>query len=99
MAFKNSTIRGYTQRPDRKGTESAGYSEKTAYSQGHVTLKDPIERGLKVKLSKAEISIPAIVTLKDPIERGLKGKIAGNVESCAVVGYTQRPDRKGTERG
>ena len=37
----------YTQRPDRKGTERAPATHPTAHSGGFVTLKDPIERGLK----------------------------------------------------
>ena len=52
----------------------------------NVTLKDPIERGLKGYEEKIVAPEGYLrVTLKDPIERGLKGKIAGNVESCAVV--------------
>jgi len=37
------------------------------------------------------------VTLKDPIERGLKD-IEGITITRKVASYTQRPDRKGTER-
>ena len=41
-----------------------------------VTLKDPIERGLKVALhSRNEFHVIIKVTLKDPIERGLKAGI------------------------
>ena len=36
----------YTQRPDRKGTERA-YQADTFRKVNRVTLKDPIERGLK----------------------------------------------------
>ena len=39
----------YTQRPDRKGTESATQPQYPAVHLLHVTLKDPIERGLKEK--------------------------------------------------
>ena len=39
-----------------------------------VTLKDPIERGLKVQLFVYASTDEIIVTLKDPIERGLKGR-------------------------
>ena len=62
----------YTQRPDRKGTERsplAPFTSKIIL----VTLKDPIERGLK---GASRMSLPSTsklkVTLKDPIERGLK---------------------------
>ncbi len=37
-----------------------------------VTLKDPIERGLKVYKTLYGLSNEEAVTLKDPIERGLK---------------------------
>ena len=39
-----------------------------------VTLKDPIERGLKARLPGTLNSV-LTVKLKDPIERGLDGKI------------------------
>ena len=39
------------------------------------------------------------VTLKDPIERGLKVAQDDKNSCCyGYPGYTQRPDRKGTER-
>ena len=38
-----------------------------------VTLKDPIERGLKGGISRTKPETETeLVTLKDPIERGLK---------------------------
>ena len=39
-------VKGYTQRPDRKGTESLTKAISLG-SHVKVTLKDPIERGLK----------------------------------------------------
>ena len=38
------------------------------------------------------------VTLKDPIERGLKVVAEINSDVNDSFCYTQRPDRKGTER-
>ena len=70
---KVSTHR-YTQRPDRKGTESAFIIVETYYLNDWVTLKDPIERGVKVLTTRIFIEKTAKVTLKDPIEMGLKGK-------------------------
>ena len=64
---------GYTQRPDRKGTESAFQVAFYQLSDKAVTLKDPIERGLK-----AYYHYFALLTTR--------------------ICYTQRPDRKGTER-
>ena len=64
---------GYTQRPDRKGTESFHSGSPEQLLRLQVTLKDPIERGLK---------------------DGFKVKYTGTATSS----YTQRPDRKGTER-
>ena len=59
-----------------------------------VTLKDPIERGLKAKkmllLPKKVIN----VTLKDPIERGLKDSPIATYRQ-KVICVHQRPDRKG----
>ena len=68
-----------------------------AMLQQHVTLKDPIERGLKGHLNGHHVPVNQQVTLKDPIERGLK---APPFSYCfpAISSYTQRPDRKGTER-
>ena len=41
-----------------------------------VTLKDPIERGLKASAPQGRLrTSQALVTLKDPIERGLKDTI------------------------
>ena len=40
-----------------------------------VTLKDPIERGLKVSFVDTLTLNSILVTLKDPIERGLKDVI------------------------
>ena len=62
-----------------------------------VTLKDPIERGLKDRMIIPIWELAFYVTLKDPIERGLKGhwlRQSTRNDSCC---YTQRPDRKGTE--
>ena len=39
-----------------------------------------------------------LVTLKDPIERGLKDLYSRDQGKQRKSGYTQRPDRKGTER-
>ena len=63
-----------------------------------VTLKDPIERGLKACDMLLVIPVGTSVTLKDPIERGLKGEYETGCYERTVKGYTQRPDRKGTER-
>ena len=94
------------------------------YHLYHVTLKDPIERGLKVAKSKTALMDGFSVTLKDPIERGLKDPFVQHLEhsllapvtlkdpierglkdrkECLLIpyypcSYTQRPDRKGTER-
>ena len=38
------------------------------------------------------------VTLKDPIERGLKATVEIHLFTPQSMSYTQRPDRKGTER-
>ena len=38
------------------------------------------------------------VTLKDPIERGLKDSLLAQFGYNLFCCYTQRPDRKGTER-
>ena len=40
-------IYSYTQRPDRKGTESKICIARSVCNCAIVTLKDPIERGLK----------------------------------------------------
>ena len=61
-----------------------------------VTLKDPIERGLKVKANARALILSCGVTLKDPIERGLKVN-SDPVLTLSTTCYTQRPDRKGTE--
>ena len=63
----------YTQRPDRKGTERPRSLASFPSFDIYVTLKDPIERGLKVFLLPKRKRHPDLVTLKDPIERGLKG--------------------------
>ena len=39
-----------------------------------------------------------VVTLKDPIERGLKVEKQKTEVPILGKSYTQRPDRKGTER-
>ena len=63
-----------------------------------VTLKDPIERGLKEMPHGTIKRFTPIVTLKDPIERGLKAYSFIIVLYFILICYTQRPDRKGTER-
>ena len=50
-------------------------SFKSGSSPGIVTLKDPIERGLKVYPPTKIAPKVFYVTLKDPIERGLKAFI------------------------
>ena len=68
----------YTQRPDRKGTESSRGEGVYHHKRAKVTLKDPIERGLKVLCSfNFDFLHKNQVTLKDPIERGLKGAGTG----------------------
>ena len=66
-------VTGYTQRPDRKGTESSCKAIMRRFCR-LVTLKDPIERGLKEKSEDSPSRDTITVTLKDPIERGLKGE-------------------------
>ena len=114
----------YTQRPDRKGTERSQQDKQRQLQHITVTLKDPIERGLKVarakrwrwciflsytqrpdrkgteRTSEYDIleKVEDYVTLKDPIERGLKDLCRLSVHILHPRGYTQRPDRKGTER-
>ena len=88
----------YTQRPDRKGTESScGVPLHKIVTS--VTLKDPIERGLKGHRPQSPPWPRFLsVTLKDPIERGLKETPFVNLKTDSISRYTQRPDRKGTER-
>ena len=86
----------YTQRPDRKGTES-NHLHSTHSANPSVTLKDPIERGLKDQRTLLPDNNVAVgVTLKDPIERGLKDEICKLTIENTNYSYTQRPDRKGT---
>ena len=54
----------------------------------NVTLKDPIERGLKAQYGKLSTCAITPVTLKDPIERGLKeydGMARGNRPAMVVT--------------
>ena len=75
----------YTQRPDRKGTESFCFVSTKSKAQQEVTLKDPIERGLKGCNPGGPRKILQGVTLKDPIERGLKARLPGTLNSVLTV--------------
>ena len=64
-----------------------------------VTLKDPIERGLKVSIHVNMKSTCTYSYTQRPDRKGTESSSIHKMPTCDNdKGYTQRPDRKGTER-
>ena len=63
----------------------------------HVTLKDPIERGLKGAGSKPQKQRNPCCYTQRPDRKGTERHYHLPYMMFTIKGYTQRPDRKGTE--